>query len=68
MGSLDFFDRSDASDLCSLDSSEVQGFSVHGHTGADGSSFLNGLCCLGLVPTKFHTQFPDGSLPMGIYG
>ena len=36
--------------------------------GADGSSFFNGLCCLGLIPMKFHAQFPVCSLPTGIYG
>ena len=68
MGGLGFCDGLDVGDFCFLDSCEGQGLSVQGNTGADGSGFLNGLCCLRLIPMKFHTQFPDGCLPMGIYG
>ena len=65
---LGFFDGSDVGDLCFLDSCEAQGLSIKGNMGADGSGFFIGLCCLRCIPTKFHTQFGDGSAPMGIYG
>ena len=55
-------------DLCFLDSWGAQGLSIHGNMGADGSGFFNGLCCLGLILMKFHTQFPDSSPPTGVYG
>ena len=67
-GGLGFFDGLDVGDLCFLDSCEAQDLSIQGNIEADGSGFFNGLCCLGLIPTKFHTQFPDGSPPAGIYG
>ena len=38
------------------------------HPRAAGFGFSDRFSCLGLILTKFHTQFPDGSLPTGIYG
>ena len=35
---------------------------------ADSFGFFDRFSCLGLVLAKFCTQFPDGSLPTGIYG
>ena len=55
MGGLDFFDGLDIGDLCSLDSSKAQGLSIQANMGADGSGFVDGLCCCGLIPMKFYT-------------
>ena len=61
-----FLDGADAGGLGLLDSCGAEGLSIQGSTGADGSGFLDGLCCLRIILTKFHAQFQNYFLPIGI--
>ena len=63
-----FPDGAGAGGLVLLDSCRAEGLSIQGGIGADGSAFFDRLCCLGIILMKFHAQFPDYFLPMGIDG
>ena len=51
-----------------LDGSEAQSLSVQIGLGADGFGFFDGFCCLGLIGMEFCAKFPNGPLPVGVYG